>query len=88
MPAALIIMALAGLLCLGVSESANFNIVIVFIKLIAIAVFLGVAVFHVDTTNWHTFMPFGWNGIMTGAALVFFAYIGFDAVSLLLRENY
>jgi len=87
LPAALIIMALAGLLCLGVSESAKFNIVIVFIKLIAIAVFLGVAVFHVDTSNWHTFMPFGWNGIMTGAALVFFAYIGFDAVSTAAEET-
>lgn len=86
-PAALIILALAGLLCLGVQESAKFNTVIVFIKLIAIAVFLGVAFFHVDTQNWNTFMPFGWKGIMTGAALVFFAYIGFDAVSTAAEET-
>lgn len=87
LPAVLIILLLAGLLCLGVRESSKFNTGIVFIKLIAIAVFIGVAVFHVDLTNWKVFMPFGWNGVMTGAALAFFAYIGFDAVSTAAEET-
>ncbi len=87
LPAMLIILLLAGLLCLGTRESSRFNTAIVFIKLLAIAVFIGVAVFHVDTQNWNVFMPFGWNGMMRGAALVFFAYIGFDAVSTAAEET-
>jgi basic amino acid/polyamine antiporter, APA family len=87
LPAVLIIVALAGLLCLGARESSRFNTAIVFIKLAAIAVFIGVAVFHVDMSNWKVFMPFGWDGVMTGAALAFFAYIGFDAVSTAAEET-
>ncbi len=87
LPAMLIILLLAGLLCLGTRESSRFNTGIVFIKLLAIAVFIGVAVFHVDTQNWKVFMPFGWDGMMRGAALVFFAYIGFDAVSTAAEET-
>jgi APA family basic amino acid/polyamine antiporter len=87
LPAVLIILLLAGLLCLGTRESSRFNTAIVFVKLLAIAVFIGVAVNHVDTTHWKVFMPFGWNGVMTGAALVFFAYIGFDAVSTAAEET-
>lgn len=86
-PAAAIILLLAGLLCLGTRESSRFNTGIVFIKLLAIMVFIGVAVNHVDTNHWEVFMPFGWNGVMTGAALVFFAYIGFDAVSTAAEET-
>jgi APA family basic amino acid/polyamine antiporter len=87
LPASLIILALSGLLCLGVQESTKFNTIVVFVKLIAIMVFLGIAFFHVDLQNWQNFSPFGWNGIMTGAALVFFAYIGFDAVSTAAEET-
>nr|MBA2492896.1 amino acid permease [Gammaproteobacteria bacterium] len=87
LPAAGIILILAGLLMLGVRESARFNAVIVFIKLTAIAVFIGVALFHVEPANWQPFMPFGWSGVMGGAALVFFAYIGFDAVSTAAEET-
>lgn len=87
LPAILVIVALSGLLCLGVKESTRFNNVIVFVKIIAIVVFIGVAVFHVDMSNWKVFAPFGWNGVMTGAALVFFAYIGFDAVSTAAEET-
>lgn len=86
-PAVLVILGLSALLCIGVKESTRFNNVIVFIKIIAIAVFVGIAVFHVDMTNWSVFMPFGWGGVMTGAALVFFAYIGFDAVSTAAEET-
>jgi APA family basic amino acid/polyamine antiporter len=87
LPAVLIILALAGMLCLGVKESSKFNTGIVFIKLAAIVVFVSVAIFHVDMTHWQVFMPFGWSGVMTGAALAFFAYIGFDAVSTAAEET-
>lgn len=87
LPAALIIGLITALLCLGTRESAKFNAIIVFVKLFAVALFIGVSYFHVDTANWNVFMPFGWKGIMHGAALVFFAYIGFDAVSTAAEET-
>lgn len=87
LPAVLIIMMLACLLCIGTRHSTRFNTAIVFIKLIAIAVFIGVSFNHVDGQHWQTFMPFGWDGVMRGAALVFFAYIGFDAVSTAAEET-
>ncbi len=86
LPAALVVLALAVLLSVGVRESARVNAAMVLVKLVAIAVFVGVAVFHVDPANWHPFMPFGWDGIVGGAALIFFAYIGFDAVSTAAEE--
>src|SRR5690606_20490187 len=79
--AVLVIVVLGTLLAVGVRASARFNAAIVFIKLAAIAAFIATAVGHVDTGNWAEFAPFGWNGVMAGAALVFFAFIGFDAVS-------
>ncbi len=86
LPAMLIIAVLGILLTAGVHLSAHFNATMVVVKLIAITVFIGVAVFNVDPANWHPFMPFGWNGVMSGAALIFFAYIGFDAVSTAAEE--
>jgi len=86
LPAALIILVLTALLAAGVHTSARFNAAMVLVKLIAIAVFIGVAVFNVNPTNWQPFMPFGWDGVMAGAALIFFAYIGFDAVSTAAEE--
>jgi APA family basic amino acid/polyamine antiporter len=86
LPAMLIILALTILLIIGVHQSARFNSMIVFIKLLAISVFVGVAVFYIKPINWHPFMPFGWHGVVSGAALVFFAYIGFDAVSTAAQE--
>ena len=95
LPAAGIILALMLLLTAGVKESARFNGIIVLIKLMAIAIFVIVATAHVDPQNWHPFMPFGWfshegagrnTGILAGASLVFFAYIGFDAVSTAVEE--
>ena len=74
-------------MCLGARESSRFNTAIVFVKLAAVVVFVGVAVFHVDMSHWKVFMPFGWSGVMTGAALAFFAYIGFDAVSTAAEET-
>jgi len=86
LPAALIVLTLAVLLSIGVRESARVNAVMVFIKLTAIAVFIAVAVSHVEPAHWTPFMPFGWGGVMGGAALIFFAYIGFDAVSTAAEE--
>ena len=58
----------------------------VFIKVGVILLFIGVGVFYVEPANWQPFMPFGVNGVMSGAALVFFAYLGFDAVSSAAEE--
>jgi APA family basic amino acid/polyamine antiporter len=84
--AVFIIIMLSILLSIGIKQSARFNAVIVFIKLITIAVFIGVAATQVNVANWHPFFPFGWTGVMHGAALVFFAYIGFDALSTSVEE--
>jgi APA family basic amino acid/polyamine antiporter len=95
MPAAVIVLILTALLVLGVRQSARSNMVMVFVKLITIAVFIAVAAFNVNPDNWSPFMPFGWYGvsadgkpigIMAGAAMVFFAYVGFDAVSTAAEE--
>jgi APA family basic amino acid/polyamine antiporter len=86
LPAAAIVLTLAVLLGIGVRESVRVNAAMVLVKLLAIAVFLGVAVFHIDPANWSPFMPFGWEGVMGGAALIFFAYLGFDAVSTAAEE--
>jgi APA family basic amino acid/polyamine antiporter len=86
LPAASIILLLGVLLCLGVKHSARVNSVIVIIKLLTIGFFIIVASFNVNSDNWHPFMPFGTEGIMAGAALVFFAYIGFDALSTAVEE--
>ncbi len=82
-----IIVVLAVLLCVGAKESSRFNAAIVFIKLLTIAIFIGVAVNHVHLHYWNNFFPFGWTGVMQGAALVFFAYIGFDALSTAAEET-
>lgn len=84
--AILIIIILSALLCIGVKHSARFNAAIVFIKLLTIAVFIVVAAQNVEPSNWQPFLPFGWHGVMQGAALVFFAYIGFDALSTAVEE--
>jgi APA family basic amino acid/polyamine antiporter len=91
-PAMLIVMTLAGLLSWGVKESARFNGVMVFVKLATILAFIFIAGQHVNVDNWTPFIPervidehgeghYGLMGVTTAAALIFFAYIGFDAVS-------
>ncbi len=91
-PAMMIVMTLASLLCWGVKESARFNGVMVIVKLATILAFIAIAGPHVNTENWVPFIPertidangvghFGFLGVTTAAALIFFAYIGFDAVS-------
>jgi len=82
----LIITSLTVLLCMGVRSSAQFNKFIVFVKLGVIFLFIAIASFYVETDNWHPFLPYGWEGVMQGASLIFFAYIGFDAVSTAAEE--
>ena len=86
LPAFLIVLTLAVLLAIGIRQSARFNAAMVLVKLLAITTFIAVAAFHVQPENWTPFMPFGWEGVMGGAALIFFAYIGFDAVSTAAEE--
>jgi len=85
-PAISIIFFTAFLLTLGIKESTKFNSIMVFIKLSVILLFIGVGIFYVEPANWQPFMPFGMSGVMSGAALVFFAYLGFDAVSSAAEE--
>lgn len=95
LPAAAIILILMGLLIIGVKQSAQLNAGMVFVKVLTICVFVSVASFNVHPENWHPFMPFGWfntlpdgktTGVLAGASLVFFAYVGFDAVSTAVEE--
>lgn len=95
LPATVIILMLMILLIIGVRESARVNVAMVFIKLLTIAVFIGLAGFNIHPENWSPFVPFGWFehtaagqpiGILAGASIVFFAYVGFDAVSTAVEE--
>jgi APA family basic amino acid/polyamine antiporter len=86
-PGMLIVAVITWLLVIGVRESASVNNVMVVLKLAVLALFIGVGAFHVDPANWQPFAPNGWAGISTGAAIVFFAYIGFDAVSTAAEES-
>ncbi len=81
-----IIAALTLLLVLGVKSSTRFNNIMVMIKLIVIFLFIAIASTEVRVENWSPFMPFGWDGVMKGASLIFFAYVGFDAVSTAAEE--
>jgi APA family basic amino acid/polyamine antiporter len=85
-PAMLIVLGIMVLLVIGVRESARFNAAMVTVKLAAVAFFIVVGFTYVKPENWSPFMPYGFSGVMTGAAVVFFAYIGFDAVSTTAEE--
>jgi APA family basic amino acid/polyamine antiporter len=96
----LAICAVTVVLVIGIQESANFNSAVVIVKVTIVLVFIGIAanfaIKHPDiiTANWHPFIPpntgkfgqYGWSGIARGAAVIFFAYIGFDAVSTAAQE--
>ncbi len=86
LPAVLITLFLSFLLVRGTKESVKLNRILVFVKLAAIFLFLVLAAPHVDVTNWEPFLPFGYSGVVSGAAIVFFAYIGFDAVATTAEE--
>ena len=86
LPAMIIVLLIMVLLVVGIRESARFNAVMVTIKIVAVLFFLASGVWFVRPENWSPFMPYAWSGVMTGAAVVFFAYIGFDAVSTTAEE--
>src|SRR5579862_7282230 len=86
-PAFGIVMFITWLLLRGARESATANNIMVVIKLCALALFVGVGAMHIDTANYHPFAPNGFRGIHQGAAIVFFAYIGFDAISTAAEET-
>jgi APA family basic amino acid/polyamine antiporter len=92
-PAMLIVGFITFLLVLGIKESATFNNVIVAIKLTVLLTFIAIGIAYINRNNWHPFVPpslgpgeFGWGGVVRGAAVIFFAYIGFDAVSTAAQE--
>lgn len=94
LPAVLIIAAITALLVIGIRESANFNNVMVIVKVAVILLFIAIGFAFVKTGNWHPFIPkntgvwghYGWSGILRAAGVIFFAYIGFDAVSTAAQE--
>jgi APA family basic amino acid/polyamine antiporter len=94
LPAAFIVVALTILLVFGTKESSRLNNIMVIIKLIVVVAFICFGAFYVNTANWRPFIPantgefgqFGLSGILRGAAVVFFAFIGFDAVSTAAQE--
>ncbi|MCU0431269.1 MAG: amino acid permease [Cytophagaceae bacterium] len=95
LPAFLIVLATTIILVKGIKESAFFNNVIVVVKLAVVLLVIGFGAFYVNTENWVPFIPentgksgqFGFSGILTGAGVIFFAYIGFDAVSTAAQET-
>lgn len=94
LPAVIIIALVTTLLVVGIKESAGFNNLIVFVKIGVVLLFIFGAFSAIQSANWHPFIPantgarehFGWSGVMAGAGVVFFAYIGFDAVSTAAQE--
>jgi APA family basic amino acid/polyamine antiporter len=87
LPGIAILAFITWILAIGIKESSRVNNAIVVLKLVVLALFVGVGYFYVDPTNWHPFAPNGWKGIHQGAAIVFFAYIGFDAISTAAEET-
>lgn len=85
-PAMIIVLLITIVLVIGIRESARFNAAMVSIKLVAVLFFLAVGFSYVDPGNWSPYAPYGWSGIMAAGAVVFFAYIGFDAVSTTAEE--
>jgi len=92
--AVLILCAVSAVLIRGISESAKFNDFIVILKVAVVVFFIGIGYFFINRHNYHPFLPpntgefgaFGWSGVLAGAGQIFFAYIGFDAVSTAAQE--
>jgi APA family basic amino acid/polyamine antiporter len=95
LPAAAVVVFITVVLVLGVRESAFLNTVIVVLKVTIIIAFVATGAFFIKPALWHPFVPanqgvygvFGWSGVLRGAGVIFFAYIGFDAVSTLAQET-
>ena len=94
LPAVFVVALMSTILVIGIRESARVNNLIVILKVTIVLLVVAVGLAHVDTANWKPFIPpntgewgtFGWSGVLRGAGLVFFAYIGFDAVSTAAQE--
>ena len=97
LPAVILILCMTALLVVGIQESARFNNFIVFVKVAIVLLVIGFGFKYVNSANWEPFIPareilpdggsrYGWEGIVRGAAVVFFSYIGFDAVSTAAQE--
>jgi basic amino acid/polyamine antiporter, APA family len=94
LPAMIVIALITTLLIIGIKESAGFNNIMVVVKVAVILLFIAIGLFFVNSANWHPFIPkntgqwghFGWSGILRAAGVIFFAYIGFDAVSTAAQE--
>lgn len=86
LPAMLVTLFVTTILIFGTGKSAKFNMILVLVKLATLTLFLFFAVPNIHVENWNPFLPFGWSGVATGAAVIFFAYIGFDAVSTSAEE--
>ena len=94
LPAVLIVAAISALCYVGIHQSARFNAIVVAIKVTVILLFVGFGMWVVNGANWHPFIPpntgqfghFGWSGVFQAAGIIFFAYIGFDAVSTAAQE--
>jgi basic amino acid/polyamine antiporter, APA family len=93
-PAMFIVAALTLLLIIGIKETANFNNIMVITKVSVIVLFIALGIMFINSANWHPFIParigdwghFGWGGILRASGVIFFAYIGFDAVSTAAQE--
>lgn len=87
LPAFFIVIVITLLLSLGVKESKRLNNIMVVIKVLVIALIIGVGVFYMEPANWKPFIPHGWSNVFSAAALLFFAFLGFDAVSTAAEET-
>jgi basic amino acid/polyamine antiporter, APA family len=95
LPAVAIVALMSAVLVIGIRESARVNNVIVLLKVAIVLLVVGVGLSHVSAANWHPLIPpnsgewgtYGWSGVLRGAGLVFFAYIGFDTVSTAAQES-
>ncbi|MFJ3207212.1 amino acid permease [Streptomyces flaveolus] len=85
--AAVLCLLIAYLLTLGIKNAARFEMVVVVLKVLVVLLVIGVGVFHISTANYHPFFPFGVGGAFTGAATVFFAVFGYDAMSTAAEES-
>jgi len=93
LPAVLILCVMSALCYVGIQQSARFNAIVVAIKVTVIVLFIGFGAWYVQGANWEPFIPpntgpgrYGWSGVVTAAGIIFFAYIGFDAVSTAAQE--
>jgi basic amino acid/polyamine antiporter, APA family len=95
LPAMAIVAAIATICYIGIKQSATFNSAIVAIKVTVVVLFIILGVGYINTANWHPFIPqntgefghFGWSGVMAASGVIFFAYIGFDAISTAAQET-